>query len=89
MSAPFTCPHCGATTDVADEQVGQTCPCGSHCGKNVDIPSVGGGAPKSNGQFWSNFFKPSCLGCFIPAIILIDIIGVGIGQFLPGDPGGT
>lgn len=37
MSIPFTCPHCGARTSVADQYAGQTGPC-SGCGKPVTIP---------------------------------------------------
>jgi hypothetical protein len=44
MSINFTCPHCGATTDVADRYAGQTGPC-ARCGKTVTVPLPGGGMP--------------------------------------------
>ncbi|MEN6449281.1 MAG: DUF1559 domain-containing protein [Thermoguttaceae bacterium] len=40
MPIQFTCPHCGTTTNVADQYAGQTGPC-SHCGKTIVIPSSG------------------------------------------------
>lgn len=43
MAIPFTCPHCGAQTNVDDRYAGQTGPC-SHCGKSITIPFVAGGA---------------------------------------------
>src|SRR5688572_10846596 len=45
MPVSFTCPHCGAKTEVAESFVGQTGPC-SACGKMVTItPPVSPGAP--------------------------------------------
>ena len=38
MPIPFTCPHCGASTSVADQYAGQTGPCGS-CGAAITVPS--------------------------------------------------
>ena len=39
MPISFTCPHCGATTNVADEYAGQTGPCDS-CGKTITVPPI-------------------------------------------------
>ena len=47
MSINFTCPHCGATTEVADQYVGQSGPC-AHCGKMVTIPLPGGMSPPTD-----------------------------------------
>lgn len=41
MSVLFTCPHCGATTQVSDEFVGMSGPCAS-CSRVITVP-VGGG----------------------------------------------
>jgi prepilin-type processing-associated H-X9-DG protein len=41
MPIAFTCPHCGATTNVADEYAGQMGPC-ARCGKTITIPYPGG-----------------------------------------------
>ncbi len=38
MPIPFTCPHCGLQTNVADEYAGQTGPCAG-CGKTVTVPT--------------------------------------------------
>jgi prepilin-type processing-associated H-X9-DG protein len=40
MPIQFTCPHCGAETNVADEYAGQSGPC-AQCGKTVTIPPRG------------------------------------------------
>jgi len=37
MPISFTCPHCGAQSNVADEYAGQTGPCAS-CGASITIP---------------------------------------------------
>jgi hypothetical protein len=39
MPIPFTCPHCGLETTVADQYAGQTGPC-SRCGKPITIPGT-------------------------------------------------
>ena len=41
MPIPFTCPHCGVHTNVADQYAGQTGPCAS-CGKTITIPFASG-----------------------------------------------
>jgi hypothetical protein len=41
MAIPYTCPHCGAAADVADEYAGWTGPC-VHCGKLIAIPASPG-----------------------------------------------
>lgn len=40
MSIPFTCPHCGRVTNVADQYAGQSGPCVG-CGHTVTIPHAG------------------------------------------------
>jgi prepilin-type processing-associated H-X9-DG protein len=47
MSINFTCPHCGATTEVADQYAGQTGPC-AHCGRTVTVPLPGGMSPPTD-----------------------------------------
>jgi len=41
MSIPFTCPHCGARTDVDEQYAGQTGPCAG-CGQTITVPPVAG-----------------------------------------------
>jgi prepilin-type processing-associated H-X9-DG protein len=56
MPISFTCPHCGAQTNVADQYAGQTGPC-AQCNKPITIPPLSGMQPfatlppprKSNG----------------------------------------
>lgn len=36
MPISFTCPHCGAQTNVADQYAGQTGPC-AQCNKPIDL----------------------------------------------------
>jgi prepilin-type processing-associated H-X9-DG protein len=45
MPIAFTCPHCGAQTDVAEEYAGQSGPCVS-CGKTITVPPLAG-TPRS------------------------------------------
>lgn len=40
MPIPFTCPHCGTHTNVADHFAGQSGPCAS-CGQTITIPGTG------------------------------------------------
>ena len=44
MPIHFTCPHCGTTTEVADQYVGQTGPC-VRCGKTITVPLPDGVSP--------------------------------------------
>ena len=39
MPIQFTCPHCGLSTNVADQYAGQTGPC-SGCGRTVTVPGL-------------------------------------------------
>ena len=43
MPIPFTCPHCGATTEVLERYAGQSGPCAS-CGKTITVPGGPAGA---------------------------------------------
>jgi prepilin-type processing-associated H-X9-DG protein len=39
MAIPFTCPHCGAFSQVASEYAGMTGPC-AQCGKSITVPGA-------------------------------------------------
>lgn len=41
MAIRFTCPHCAAVTDVAEEFAGQSGPC-ARCGKEITVPPLPG-----------------------------------------------
>lgn len=47
MSVLFTCPHCGATTQVSAEFVGMSGPCAS-CSRVITVPA--GGSPAGGGR---------------------------------------
>ncbi len=38
MAIPFTCPHCGLRTEVAEQYAGHSGPCAG-CGRIVTVPS--------------------------------------------------
>lgn len=40
MPIPFTCPHCGLQTSVADEYLGHSGPC-ARCGKTITVSPHG------------------------------------------------
>ena len=44
MPITFTCPHCGTSTNVADQFAGQTGPC-KNCGNKVTVPYPAGAPP--------------------------------------------
>lgn len=67
MSMPFTCPHCGMTTDAANEQTGQTGLC-MHCGKK----------PKRK-----HYSGVGCFLALMLFIIGIDVFGILISLLLP------
>lgn len=70
MPISFTCPHCGASTVVADQYAGQTGPC-SKCGQSITIPSA---ARVGGAQGFSPTESPR--GSKLPWIILIGCGGL-------------
>jgi len=92
MTIPFTCPHCGAQTNVDDRFAGQSGPC-FQCGKMVAIPApIGGAAPaggpfssasvaaparKSSGMMWV------LVAAIVAIPVLICIVGILIALLLP------
>jgi len=44
MPIHFTCPHCAAATDVAEQYAGQSGPC-ARCGKSITVPPLEAGSP--------------------------------------------
>ncbi len=73
MPISFTCPHCGHSTEAADQYAGQTGPCAS-CGAQVTIPlaeakpTAGGPAPR----------KPSAGGTAGVTIGVVIAIVLGV-----------
>ncbi len=79
MPISFNCPHCGASTQVADQYAGQSGPCKS-CGNTVQIPFSGGfqGKPMPAPNRSS-----SSTGTIIIVVALIAVIGtVAVGGIL-------
>jgi prepilin-type processing-associated H-X9-DG protein len=83
MAIQFTCPHCGTTTDVAQQYAGHTGPC-AHCGETITVPSPNGvcpfgpvAAPLKRGQGcgWVVFI--------VLALIGINVFGVLVALLLP------
>lgn len=72
----FTCPYCGASTDVAPQFIGQTGPCAS-CGKTVTIAQPY--PPKSSSTIW---------WIIIPVVIVLMVLG-GLGFLLYMGIGGA
>ncbi len=80
MPISFNCPHCDASTQVADQYAGQSGPCKS-CGNTIQIPPTAGRgkpvpAPSSS----------SVGGCILVAVLiaLIGILTVGGALFIYG-----
>jgi len=73
MPTQFTCPHCGATTDIADGDAGAA----SCCGEAATAASADGKKGKSKRWRWLVFFLLFMyfIGC--------DAIGIGMSLFLP------
>ena len=66
MPIPFTCPHCGMESDVAEEYAGQSGPC-AKCGRTITVPPAGavagGAAAKSSS------------GILVPAVVAVCVVG--------------
>jgi prepilin-type processing-associated H-X9-DG protein len=84
MPIPFTCPHCGHQTTVADQFAGQTGPC-VQCGKRVTVP----GPPAAGGYAYAVPGKKSSsstvlivvLVAAVPALLVCS--GILIALLLP------
>jgi prepilin-type processing-associated H-X9-DG protein len=79
MPITFACPHCGTTTNVADQYAGQTGPC-KNCGNKVTVPFPSGMAPTPA--------KSSSAGTVIAIVAVLGLAlflcgGVGLALLLP------
>jgi len=76
MPIPFTCPHCGMQTNVADEYAGQSGPCVS-CGRTITVPvgpvGVAGSAPPARSRG---------LGVLVVALAGLAVLFVACGGIL-------
>ncbi|MHB1036894.1 MAG: DUF1559 family PulG-like putative transporter [Pirellulales bacterium] len=71
MPISFTCPFCGATTNVADQYAGQTGPC-ARCGKPITVPRPG--EPAMGREFQGPSPKRSSL----PLVVVILVAALGV-----------
>lgn len=67
MPIPFTCPHCGARTEVAEQYAGQTGPC-AKCGKTITVP------PPVGTPGYTTPTKASQ----VPLVVLLVVAGLGL-----------
>ncbi len=66
MPIPFTCPHCGAKTDVDERYAGQTGPC-FQCGKTVTVPGT-----------WTTYQPGPSSGGSGSAVVLVSVVVVAV-----------
>ena len=85
MAIAFSCPHCGAKTNVADQYAGQTGPC-SACGQMVTVPIPGGAmgmsaAPSSGGGMSTGVVIGLVLA--VGAVVVLGCGGIMVALMLP------
>jgi len=80
MPIPFTCPHCGLQTSVADEYAGQTGPCAG-CGKPITVPSPAQPAPY--GPPPAKRRTPVVLIVVLALVVVLFCSGLPIALLLP------
>ncbi|MGE3408813.1 MAG: DUF1559 domain-containing protein [Pirellulales bacterium] len=73
MPVPFTCPHCGHASQVADQYLGQTGPCAS-CGQMVTIGASPGlsSPPPPRGKSGSG--TGAVVGIVIGVVLLVVLV---------------
>ena len=82
MPIPFTCPHCGHQTTVADQYAGQTGPC-SGCGQPITVPMPATAAPPAPPT--KSWGVPVVLVVILPVVLLVLLAcgGVLVALLLP------
>ncbi|MGE0608608.1 MAG: hypothetical protein AB7O62_16050, partial [Pirellulales bacterium] len=73
MPVPFTCPHCGHASQVADQYLGQTGPCAS-CGQKVTNGASPGlsSPPPPRGKSGSG--TGAVVGIVIGVVLLVVLV---------------
>jgi len=66
MPIQFTCPHCGAETNVADEFAGRSGPC-AQCGKTITVPLPGAAPP--------GYAPAARRSSGVPVLVVLAIVG--------------
>ena len=82
MPIPFTCPHCGLETNVANEYAGQSGPC-SGCGNTITVPPVPPSTPLAAPVGRSPRSTPVVLIVLVAVGAFVICSGVPIALLLP------
>jgi len=77
MPIPFTCPHCGLETNVADQYAGHSGPC-SKCGNTVTVPVPSGATPFAAPSAPTKSSMPVVLIVVIVVLLVLAIPCAGI-----------
>jgi len=80
MPIPFTCPHCGVQTSVAEQYAGLSGPCAG-CGRTVTVPIVGG-VPRPAAQ-GSGAGTTILIVVLVVAVVLGLLVCGGVALLLP------
>jgi prepilin-type processing-associated H-X9-DG protein len=86
MPINFTCPHCGVTTEVADQYAGQSGPC-AHCGKVITVPLPGGMSPPTDvGMAPRRGMGTGAIIAIVVVVVLVVVLffaGIMVALLLP------
>jgi prepilin-type processing-associated H-X9-DG protein len=75
MPIPFTCPHCGVETSVAEQYAGQSGPC-AKCGQTITIPLPAGVAAP---VYAPGAESSSAATVIIILAVVLGVVVVGVG----------
>jgi hypothetical protein len=81
MPIPFTCPHCGAQTQVDEQYAGQSGACAS-CGQQITVPAGPAVAP-ATGYAPPPPAKKSSAGPIVIGVIVAAVLGLCLLCLLP------
>ena len=84
MAIAFSCPHCGAKTNVGDQYAGQTGPC-SACGQMVTVPFPGGAMGSGGARASGGMSTGAVVGLTlaIGAVVVFVCGGIMVALLLP------
>ena len=75
MPIPFTCPHCGTRTDVAERLAGRSGPCGN-CGKTITVPPAGTISGGTAAKDSSSGLAGVAAGLGVPLVVVLGFLSV-------------
>jgi hypothetical protein len=85
MPIPFTCPHCGRTTEVAEQYAGRSGPC-ARCGQTITVPGLASGPGTPFQPGYAPVRRSGMPAWAIVLIVLACLVPVGgilLGLLLP------